>query len=337
MFNWWRRWQQRNTLPSDGAQEVAGSRSEENSAENDSDTHRTLDERRHTTRDSYAEREQSHSIASISGAVSSEETTPKAKPTENLSRVTSSIPQFDLQDQSPASDVSASTHKQSVPQSEKTLEIAPSRPDGDLQPPTQNRPCQSAQDETSLAPPRSAVKLDMAPPPRLSGGTTLQSPPSAASSLRVPMNRSLAVEARSSIAGGSRISRTVPLKPGHSPLDWAALTSNPANSQLLRGDDVPVNKFIRVKPAMLKAHDGRKGMNAWTSYKGKVYNITPYIPFHPGGKGELLRCAGKDAGKLFNEIHPWVNWDGMLGECLIGILVSDNDALMTLSPLEEMD
>lgn len=26
------------------------------------------------------------------------------------------------------------------------------------------------------------------------------------------------------------------------------------------------------------------------------------------------------------EAHPWVNWEGMLGECLVGILVGENDA-----------
>lgn len=113
------------------------------------------------------------------------------------------------------------------------------------------------------------------------------------------------------------------LEPGHSPLDWAALTSDPNNK--LRGADLPPT-LIRVTPSMLKAHNGRKGRDAWTSYQGKVYNITPYLPFHPGGKGELLRGAGKDSGKLFLEIHPWVNWDGILGECLVGILVSENEA-----------
>lgn len=75
---------------------------------------------------------------------------------------------------------------------------------------------------------------------------------------------------------------------------------------------------------MLKQHNGRKGTDAWTSYQGKVYNITPFAPFHPGGKGELLRGAGKDSEKLFAEIHPWVNWDGMLAECMVGILVAEH-------------
>lgn len=88
---------------------------------------------------------------------------------------------------------------------------------------------------------------------------------------------------------------------------------------------------------MLKTQTGRKGTDAWTSYNGKVYNITPYVSFHPGGKGELLRGAGKDSGKLFLETHPWVNWDGMLGECLVGILVSENEGLQEKNELDAMD
>jgi cytochrome b involved in lipid metabolism len=33
-----------------------------------------------------------------------------------------------------------------------------------------------------------------------------------------------------------------------------------------------------------------------------VYNITPYIPFHPGGEDELMRVAGRDGTKLFSEL-----------------------------------
>jgi cytochrome b involved in lipid metabolism len=100
------------------------------------------------------------------------------------------------------------------------------------------------------------------------------------------------------------------------------LTSKP-NHQL-RGKNVPEN-LIRVTPSQLKYQNGRKGRDAWTVYQGKVYNISPYLPFHPGGKGELMRGAGKEAGKLFLEVHPWVNWDGMLGECLVGILVGEGE------------
>ena len=41
-------------------------------------------------------------------------------------------------------------------------------------------------------------------------------------------------------------------------------------------------------------------------FKGNVYNITPYLDFHPGGVDEIMKGAGIDATKLFQEIHAWV-------------------------------
>ena len=65
--------------------------------------------------------------------------------------------------------------------------------------------------------------------------------------------------------------------------------------------------------------------------------MTPYKDFHPGGVDQLMRGAGKEgAEKLFMEIHPWVSWDAMLGECLVGILVSEEEAKGD-GRMEEMD
>lgn len=48
---------------------------------------------------------------------------------------------------------------------------------------------------------------------------------------------------------------------------------------------------------MLKTHNKRD--DAWSAFNGKVYNITPYLAFHPGGERELMRVAGRDGTKLF--------------------------------------
>lgn len=56
-----------------------------------------------------------------------------------------------------------------------------------------------------------------------------------------------------------------------------------------------------------------------------MYNISPYLPFHPGGEAELLRGAARDGTKLFGEVHPWVNYEGMLASCLVGILVAEDE------------
>ncbi|KAI1961389.1 hypothetical protein LOZ58_003243 [Ophidiomyces ophidiicola] len=214
----------------------------------------------------------------------------------------------------------------------------------DVRPPPDARPSLPG----SMPPPPRPSSLannpagSMPPPPRPSLRAPLRPPPSSASSLRVPPSRTPPTSRLSSstlspfgVSGvPQKSSRQVVLEPGHSPLDWAALTSNPRSN--LRGENVPPG-LLRVTPSMLKAQNGRKGRDAWTSYQGKVYNITPYLPFHPGGKGELLRGVGKDSEKLFLEVHPWVNWDGMLGECMVGILVSENEPAARPGTLDEMD
>ncbi|OJT06653.1 Cytochrome b5 reductase 4 [Trametes pubescens] len=106
----------------------------------------------------------------------------------------------------------------------------------------------------------------------------------------------------------------VALAPGHGPLDWANLKKSGQN---LRGTD----SILRVTPSMLKEHRTRD--DAWSSFSGKVYNLTAYLPYHPGGEKELLRVAGRDGTKLFAATHAWVNIDYMLDECLVGFMVSE--------------
>ena len=63
--------------------------------------------------------------------------------------------------------------------------------------------------------------------------------------------------------------------------------------------------LMRVTPSQLKLHNKRD--DAWSSFNGKVYNITPYLSFHPGGEKELMRAAGRDGTKLFGKslIHTF--------------------------------
>ncbi|KAL9095868.1 MAG: hypothetical protein Q9165_001865 [Trypethelium subeluteriae] len=110
----------------------------------------------------------------------------------------------------------------------------------------------------------------------------------------------------------------VVLAPGRSSIDWAQLTKTNRN---LAG----VQYLQRVTPSQLKQMNGRKGRPVWASYQGRVYNLTPYVPYHPGGEGEIMRAAGKDAERLFNEIHSYVNWENMLGQCCVGIMVTENE------------
>lgn len=227
------------------------------------------------------------------------------------------------------------------------------------------------------SPPRlkPATVSSLAPTPRLTvtsrqlpaqNGSSLAPPPSAASSLRVPQqkiltNTRMQPQPFQSVAPGDlttstqapnkRPSRKVILSPGHSPLDWAALmrSTEPSAMTTLRGsnatDVLGPHRMGRITPSHLKQQNGRKGKDAWTVYGGKVYNISAYLDFHPGGRDELMKGAGRSSDQLFAEVHPWVNWDGMLSGCLIGMLVSEEDvgaigkATMaeTNNELDEMD
>ena len=113
--------------------------------------------------------------------------------------------------------------------------------------------------------------------------------------------------------------KKVVLAPGHSPLDWAALTSKTPKHKL-RGvnPNTPPAPYVRIPASEMKNHSSQD--DCWTCINGKVYNITPYINFHPGGVEEIMKCAGRDGTALFNKYHSWVNPERLLENCMIGIL-----------------
>ncbi|KAJ2945620.1 hypothetical protein O0L34_g443 [Tuta absoluta] len=105
------------------------------------------------------------------------------------------------------------------------------------------------------------------------------------------------------------------LQPGHSLMDWIRLGNSGKDLTGVGGRVRPVS------PAELAAHNTQK--DAWLAIRGRVYNITHYLPYHPGGPEELMRGAGIDATQLFDKVHPWVNYDSLLAKCLVGPLRFD--------------
>lgn len=55
----------------------------------------------------------------------------------------------------------------------------------------------------------------------------------------------------------------------------------------------------RITPSELAKHNTPS--DAWSAFNGKVYNLTPYLRFHPGGEKEAMRVAGRDGTRLFSE------------------------------------
>ncbi|KAI1492711.1 cytochrome b5-like heme/steroid binding domain-containing protein [Biscogniauxia mediterranea] len=176
----------------------------------------------------------------------------------------------------------------------------------------------------TLTTPNSSSSHLAAPPRPSSGPLPNRLPASSASYDRQPGTSTLAPPPSHS-SKPAQPRRPVTLRPGHSPLDWARLASTPGSEQQLRGL-APGTPYLRVTPRMLRRQTGRRGRDAWTALGGRVYNLTAYLPFHPGGEPELLRAAARDGSRLFAEVHPWVNYETMLAACLVGLLVDEAEA-----------
>ncbi|EJS42371.1 YMR073C [Saccharomyces arboricola H-6] len=147
----------------------------------------------------------------------------------------------------------------------------------------------------------------------------------------------------------------VKLDPGHSALDWHSLTSNPANyhtkfislqliqdllddpifqrdnfkfsaSQLrtqLLVQNIPLYKLmppLRINREIVKRHCNGED-EFWCVLNDKVYDISSYLKFHPGGTDILLKHRkSDDMIALFNRHHQWVNYEKLLQVCFIGIV-----------------
>ncbi|KAJ7547117.1 hypothetical protein O6H91_08G069800 [Diphasiastrum complanatum] len=106
----------------------------------------------------------------------------------------------------------------------------------------------------------------------------------------------------------------IPLEKGYSQMDWLKLTQ-------VRDDLAGIKGWSNRRPISMEELKQHKAENdAWTVLRGRVYNISPYLRFHPGGIDMLMKGAGKDCTALFNKYHPWVNAEFMLEKCQVGLL-----------------
>mmetsp|Transcript_20720 Transcript_20720/g.39391 ORF Transcript_20720/g.39391 Transcript_20720/m.39391 type:complete len:211 (-) Transcript_20720:408-1040(-) len=110
-----------------------------------------------------------------------------------------------------------------------------------------------------------------------------------------------------------KVRKKVPVQPQCSQMAWMSLTKKTPDLAGLKG----------APPGRLTLPDVKKHNTAedcWIVLRGKVYNVTPYLDFHPGGKKILVKAGGTDATKLFDKFHKWVNEEFMMEKCLVGIL-----------------
>ena len=89
---------------------------------------------------------------------------------------------------------------------------------------------------------------------------------------------------------------------------------------LFGGVDKKLKKSLKgYKLSEVEKHN--KENDAWIIIDKKVYNITDWIPNHPGGK-VIINGIGKDATQMFNNIgHPDYVKNKILPNYLIGKLI----------------
>ncbi|CCF55627.1 hypothetical protein KAFR_0A01890 [Kazachstania africana CBS 2517] len=144
--------------------------------------------------------------------------------------------------------------------------------------------------------------------------------------------------------------RGVRLKPGYSQLDWNNLVQTKGSrGELITGvnellvdsefqringhqqmrlieNGVPLfrirNPSININKKILQRHQISKE-DFWGVYKGKVYSLSRYLEYHPGGIEIILNNCKKnvDMTAIFNKYHPWVNMERLLETCYVGIYI----------------
>jgi fatty acid desaturase/predicted heme/steroid binding protein len=95
------------------------------------------------------------------------------------------------------------------------------------------------------------------------------------------------------------------------------LTSNFNNSKTLReeyGRTVIVPRFYKhpfkkKKFTMKELSKHNTKDDAWVCIERKIYNLSKYLEYHPGGTLPILNLAGKDATDVFTNFHPAIAYE----------------------------
>jgi len=57
--------------------------------------------------------------------------------------------------------------------------------------------------------------------------------------------------------------------------------------------------IISISYRISKVAQHKTDTDAWTVIHGKIYDVTHYLHYHPGGKDKLMMGAGRDGTELF--------------------------------------
>jgi len=116
------------------------------------------------------------------------------------------------------------------------------------------------------------------------------------------------------------------VRPGYSQMDWLRRTKR----ERVDGGapaDAPTDVKRVIDAEELARHNTRE--DCWIGLRGKVYNLTPYVEYHPGGEAVLEEAYGTDATALFDKYHKYVNGEYIMRATRVGVMpgyVDDSDS-----------
>lgn len=122
-----------------------------------------------------------------------------------------------------------------------------------------------------------------------------------------------------------KLRRKTGVKKGFALHDWKLLLNR--SNDLAQRKGAPLRSMTMEEVAQ---HD--KEYDGWMVLHGKVYNIGPYIHYHPGGVNILGPSLGKDGSNLFEQYHRWVGIENLIGKLLIGYIDDSPQSQMSMPP-----
>ncbi len=109
-----------------------------------------------------------------------------------------------------------------------------------------------------------------------------------------------------------------------SAIEESNVSSQMQDSSISSALDSEIDNKSEQSYTMAQVAENNNKNSCWTIINGSVYNITSYIPTHPGGESEILQICGKDGTILFSK--PSEHASGGAGNVL------ENFKLGTISP-----
>lgn len=132
--------------------------------------------------------------------------------------------------------------------------------------------------------------------------------------------------ASSSNASTSGASNRIVVRPGYSQMDWLRRCKRERVDG--SSENAPKSDAKRViSREELAKHNTRE--DCWIGLRGRVYNLTHYVEYHPGGEEILAPSYGTDATALFDKYHKYVNGEYIMRATQVGVMpgfVDDEDS-----------